>query len=167
VSEESDRERLIAENIAVFQSWFDAANAMDYEARWQIYHPDILHELPWTLPPFPKRIQGLDNLMAFNKSVPKFGINPNFYDIDIHAFADDPYELVATYKSDWTLANGGSYKNEYFARARVQDGKLITFIEWPDPLRLLVALGGSYTLPEQGQPEIVHGADKDAAAASS
>jgi uncharacterized protein len=163
VSDASDREELIAQNIAVFQRWFDAANAGDHEARWDIYHPDIVHELPWTLPPFPKRVQGLENLMAFNSSVPKFGVSPNFHDIDIHAFADDPYELVATYKSNWQLANGKSYTNDYFARARVQDGKLITFIEWPDPLRLLIALGGSYTLPQDGQPEIVHGADEAAA----
>ena len=167
MSAESDRAELIARNIAVLQRWFDSANAGDHESRWEIYHPDIVHELPWTLPPFPKVTKGLDNLMAFTGSVPRFGTRPNFHDIEIHAFADDPYELIATYKSDWELANGKGYKNDYLLRVRIQDDKIITFIEWPDPLRLLVALGGSYTLPGEKLPDIVHSSDESTADASS
>jgi ketosteroid isomerase-like protein len=156
---DSEFEELAKQNIAVFQRWFDAANTNDVEARRELYHQDIVHELPWTLDPFPKVIQGFDNVMAFSESVRNFGSAPKFYDISIHAFLDDPNELYAEYKSNWDLASGRPYSNDYIARARIEDGKIIMFREWPDPLRLLEALGGSVNLPDDGLPKIVHAAD--------
>lgn len=155
---DEDPHQIAKRNIAVFQRWFDAANAQDYDALIEVYHPDIVKELPWTIDPFPKAVHGHENVMAFSRSVREFLRTPNFYDIEIRAFLDDPYELYAEYKSDMDLVSGREYKNDYIARVRVQDGRLISYKEWPDPIRLLKSMGGSINLPEDFQARIVHGA---------
>ena len=61
-------------------------------------------------------------------------------DFSIHAFADDPNELVAEYRSDMKLKSGREYSNTYVVRATVKDGKLIRFREHFDALMKAVAV---------------------------
>ena len=114
----------------------------------EIFHPEISLELPFVMEPFPKETKGFDAVMAFMESVPDFAEAENLHDFSIHAFADDPNELVAEYRSDMKLTNGREYRNTYVVRATVKDGKLIRFREHFDSIPLLVAIGGSVTLPE-------------------
>jgi ketosteroid isomerase-like protein len=155
----SEKLAIAEKNIAIFQKWFDASNAGDHQARQALYHPDISHELPLAVGPFPKMIKGRDNNQAFMSSVPKFAIRPNFHDIEIYAFADDPYELVAEYKSDMELVSGREYKNSYVCRVTIKDDLIHVFRELPDPLRLVVALGGSVN-PPTDLPHIVHSSEE-------
>jgi hypothetical protein len=39
--------------------------------------------------------------------------------------------------------NGAAYKNDYIGRFTVRDGKIVRFAEYYDPVRLVIALGGS------------------------
>src|SRR5258706_15577839 len=150
---------LAKQKLALMRYHFDVINAWDFAAAREMFHPDITIELSWTIEPFPKIISGIENVMAFMESVPQFAEAENLHDISIHAFADDPNELYAEFKSDMKLVSGREYKNDYLARATVKDGKLIRFIEWPDPIRLLVAMGGSINLPADFGAHIVHSAN--------
>jgi ketosteroid isomerase-like protein len=140
---------LVQQNVALLQRHLDAINAWDFAAMREIFHPEISLELPFVMEPFPKETKGFDAVMAFMESVPDFAEAENLHDISIHAFADDPNELVAEYRSDMKLANGREYRNTYVVRATVKDGKLIRFREHFDSIPLLVAIGGSVTLLEQ------------------
>ena len=151
----TDQQELATRNIALFRRWLDAGSSRDFNAKLDICHPDISIELPWTIDPFPKIVRGLDNIIAFAKSIPEFTRVHNFVDIQIHAFADDPNELYAEYKGDMVLVDGREYKNDYLARATIKDGKLFIFKEWPDPIRLLEAMGGSVNLPTDFGARIV------------
>ncbi len=139
---------LAQRNVALLRRHLDAINAWDFDAMREILHPDVSLELPFVVGDFPAVTQGLDAVMAFLQGVPDFAESENLHDITIHAFADDPNELVAEYRSDMKLTNGRPYRNTYVVRATVRDGKLILFREHFDPIPLLEALGGSVTLPE-------------------
>ena len=140
---------LAQQNIALLQRHLDAINAWDFDAMRAILHPDISLELPFVVGDFPKVTQGFDAVMEFMQAVPAFAEAENLHDFSIHAFADDPNELVAEYRSDMKLTSGRPYRNTYVVRATVRDGKLVLFREYFDSIPLLEALGGSVSLPDQ------------------
>jgi uncharacterized protein len=142
-------QELAKQNAALLQRHFDAINGWDFESMREIFHPEISLELPFVVDPFPQHVQGFDNVMAFLESVPDFAEEENLYDITINAFAGDPNELIAEYRSDMKLKSGREYKNSYVVRATVKDGKLILFREYFDGIRLLLAIGGSVVPPEE------------------
>ncbi len=138
---------LAQQNITLLRRHLDAINAWDFDTMREILHPDISLELPFVVEPFPKVTKGIDAVMAFMEGVPEFADAENLHDFSIHAFADNPNELVAEYRSDMTLKSGREYRNTYVVRATVKDGKLIRFREHFDAIPLLIAIGGSITIP--------------------
>lgn len=140
-------EDLATRNIALLRRHLEAINEWDFETMRQLLHPDISLELPFVVDPFPKAVQGFDNVMAFMESVPEFAVAENLHDIEVHAFADDPNELVAEYRSDMQLTTGREYRNTYVVRATMRDGKLVRFREHFDAIALLQALGGEVVGP--------------------
>jgi hypothetical protein len=139
---------LAGRNVALLRRYLDAINAWDFDAMREILHPEVSLELPFVVGAFPRVTRGLDAVMEFLQGVPAFAESENLHDIAIHAFADDPNELVAEYRSDMTLTSGRPYRNIYVVRATVRDGKLILFREHFDAVALLEAIGGSVILPE-------------------
>ena len=146
MSETTTISDLARQNVALLRRHLDAINAWDFATMREVLHPDISLELPFVVDPFPKVTRGLDAVMAFMESVPDFAETENLHDFRIHAFADDPNELVAEYQSDMKLTSGREYTNTYVVRATVRDGKLVRFCEYFDAIRLLVAVGGSVTV---------------------
>ena len=140
---------LAQHNIALLRRHLDAINSWDFATMREIFHPDISLELPFVIEPFPKVTKGFDEVMAFMESVPDFAEAENLQDFSIHAFADDPNELVAEYRSDMILKSGREYRNTYVVRATIKDGKLIRFREHFDSIPLLLAIGGSVTMPRE------------------
>jgi len=152
-----DVNSIIRDNKALLEKWIEATNNWDIGLMGEILHPDATIELPWTIEPFPTKVSGYDNILRFTASVPDFALSENLHDFEVHAFADDPNELYMEFKSDMTLKSGREYKNDYLARMTIKDGKVFRFVEYPEPIRLLRALGGSVN-PPTDRPNIEHGA---------
>ncbi|MCU1359266.1 MAG: hypothetical protein JWN99_555 [Ilumatobacteraceae bacterium] len=138
---------LAEQNVALLQRFFDSLNSWDFEAMRQIFHPDVVVDLPYVFEPFPSEVRGFDAVMAFMEGVPDFAEAENLSDFSLHAFADDPNELVAEFRSDMKLRNGREHKNQYVVRATVCDGKLILYREYMNPIKLLMAVGGKIVPP--------------------
>ena len=52
--------------------------------------------------------------------------------------------MIAEFNSDMVMKpTGAAYRNEYVARFTVRDGRITRFAEYYDPIRLVIALGGS------------------------
>jgi ketosteroid isomerase-like protein len=139
---------LVQRNIALLRRYLDAVNGWDADAMREILHPEVSFEMPFALSGSPRVTKGVDAVMAYLRSVPTIAVAMRLLDIRIHAFADDPDELVAEYRSEMTLTNGRPYQNTYISRATVRDGKLILFREHFDPAAYVEAVGGSITLPD-------------------
>ena len=116
---------LAQQNIALLQRHLDAINAWDFDSDPRDLPPGDRARTALRRRRFPKVDAGLRRRDGVHGGVPDFAEAENLHDFSIHAFADDPNELVAEYLSDMTLKNGRPYQNTYVVRATVHDGKLI------------------------------------------
>jgi ketosteroid isomerase-like protein len=139
-----------ARNVATLRRYLDAINGWDFAAMRRLLHDEISYELPYAPEPFPRVTQGFDAVMAFLESVPDFAEEENLFNITINAFASEPNELVAEYRSDMKLTNGRLYKNTYVVRATIRDERIVRFVEYFDPVPLIVAIGGRVEVPAEG-----------------
>lgn len=139
-------EQLREQTVDIVRRYIDAINAWDFDTKRTMLHPDMVFELPYAPPGFESRIEGAENYLAFAKQAMAVVGDENLHDLHVETFGSDPGEAVCFYKSDMTIqTNGASYKNDYVGRFTVRNGKITRFAEYCDPIRLLVALGGSVT----------------------
>jgi uncharacterized protein len=147
--------QLREQNMAVVRRYIDAINRWDFDTKRELLADDAIFEMPYAPEGFERRITGRDNIIAFVETVPAIIDAENLHDVRLETFHADPGEIVAEYRSDMVIKPTNSpYRNEYVSRFTVRDGRITRFAEYYDPIRLVVALGGS-----------VHGVGIDSAAA--
>jgi uncharacterized protein len=131
-------------NLAVVRRYIDAINAWDFDAKRALLAEDAVFEMPYAPDGFERRIVGRDNIIAFVETIPAIIDAENLHDVHLETYNSDPGEIVAEYKSDMVIKpHGAEYRNEYVSRFTVRDGRITRFAEYYDPIRLVVALGGS------------------------
>lgn len=144
-------EELIRANKALVQRWVDAVNApWDFEAMIEIFDEELAYGLPWCPPEMgiPQLVEGRDLAMEFIRSAADFVEPENIHNVRIHAFDDDPNELLAEYSVDTRIKESGrEYKNDLLIRVTVRNGKIVRFAEHLDVVRLLKSMGGSVNVP--------------------
>ena len=140
---------LRASNLAVVRRYIDAINAWDFDTKRALLAEDAVFEMPYAPEGFERRIVGRDNIIAFVETIPAMIDAENLHDVQLETYNSDPGEIVAEYRSDMVIKpRGAEYRNEYVSRFTVRDGQITRFAEYYDPIRLVVALGGSV----QGAP---------------
>ena len=65
-----------------------------------------------------------------------------FFEVDVHAAADDPDLVFVTARSQAKTVWGAPYRNRYFIRLRFRDGTLLEHLEFMDPRPVLEAFEG-------------------------
>ena len=131
-------------NLAIVGRYIDAINRWDFDTKRELLAIDAVFEMPFAPDGFERKIVGRDNIIAFVQTVPSIIDAENLHDIRIETYSSDPGEIVAEYKSDMVIkTTGAPYRNEYVSRFTVRDGKIKRFAEYYDPIRLVIALGGS------------------------
>jgi hypothetical protein len=131
-------------NMAVVRRYIDAINAWDFDTKRALLAEDALFEMPYAPEGFERRIVGRDNIIAFVETIPAIIDAENLHDLRLETYNSDPGEIVAEYRSDMVIKpHGAEYRNEYVSRFTVRDGQITRFAEYYDPIRLVVALGGS------------------------
>jgi ketosteroid isomerase-like protein len=139
---------LAKQNRKLVEDYLQAINGWDFDAMRRLLHPDISYELPFAPDPFPKVTKGLDATIGFIQGVVDFIEPENLHDISVEEYASDPNELVAEYKSDTRIkVTNLEYRNDYVVRFTVRDGKIIRFAEYFDPIKLILAMGGTVSVP--------------------
>ena len=135
---------LRASNLAVVRRYIDAINAWDFDTKRALLAEDAVFEMPYAPEGFERRIVGRDNIIAFVETIPTIIDTENLHDVKLETYNADPGEIVAEYRSDMVIKpHGAEYRNEYVSRFTVRDGRITRFAEYYDPIRLVVALGGS------------------------
>src|SRR3954451_3122458 len=135
-------------NLAVVRRYIDAINAWDFDTKRELLDEHAVFEMPYAPEGFERRIAGRDQIIAFVQTIPAIIDAENLHEIRLETFSSDPGEIVAEYKSDMVIKpHGREYRNEYVSRFTVRDGRITRFAEYYDPIRLVVALGGSVTSP--------------------
>ena len=101
----------------------------------------------------PDRIDGRDNLLEFQRAVTGFLEAANLTELQLETYHSDPGQIVAEYRSDTVLKPmNAPYRNRYVSRFTVRDAKITYLAEFFDPIRLVVAMGGSVDTQQPESP---------------
>jgi ketosteroid isomerase-like protein len=139
-----DDTELRERNVAIVRRYIDAINRWDFDTKRELLAENAVFEMPYAPEGFERRITGRDNIIAFVETVSAIIDAENLHDVRVETFHSDPGEIVAEYKSDMVIKpTNAPYRNEYVSRFTVRDGRITRFAEHYDPIRLIVALGGS------------------------
>jgi ketosteroid isomerase-like protein len=131
-------------NMAIVRRYIDAINRWDFDTKRELLAEHAVFEMPYAPEGFERKITGRDNIIAFVETVPAIIDAENLHDVHLETYHSDPGEIVAEYKSDMVIKpSGAEYRNDYVSRFTVRDGKIERFAEYYDPIRLVIALGGS------------------------
>jgi ketosteroid isomerase-like protein len=131
---------------AIVRRYIDAINERDFDARSRLLDPNVVFEAPFAPPGFRQRIAGAENYLAFAGQAMEVVGSENLHDILIETLASDTGEAVVFFKSNMTIQKTGApYRNDYICRFTVRNGLITRFVQYYDPIRLVVALGGSVT----------------------
>ena len=130
--------------MATVRRYIDAINAWDFDTQSELLAEDAVFEMPYAPQGFERRFTGRDDIIAFVETIPAIIDAENLHDVRLETYHSDPGEVVAEYRSDMVIKpTGAEYRNEYVGRFTVRDGRITRFAEYYDPIRLVVALGGS------------------------
>jgi ketosteroid isomerase-like protein len=131
-------------NMTVVERYIHAINRWDFEVQRELLAEDAVFEMPYAPEGFQRRFSGRDEIIAFVETIPAIIDAENLHDLRLETYQSDPGEIVAEYRSDMVIkTTGAAYRNEYVSRFTVRDGRITRFAEYYDPIRLVVALGGS------------------------
>ena len=139
-----DDAELRERNIGIVNRYIDAINRSDLETQRQLFAEDAIFEMPYAPAGLERRFVGRHEILAFLETVPTLTDAENLHDIRLETYHSDPGQIVAEYRSDMVIKpTNAPYRNEYVSRFTVRDGRITRFAEYYDPIRLVVALGGS------------------------
>jgi ketosteroid isomerase-like protein len=147
VSDQLDDEQLRHANMAIAARYLQAINDWDFDVKRELLDPDVVFEMRWAPEGFPRRLDGIQAVMEFLAPLPQMIVTEGLYDIRLETLASDPGEVITFYRSNMEMVNPVEYQNEYITRFTIRDGRITHFLEYYDPLPLVVAFGGSVTPP--------------------
>jgi uncharacterized protein len=140
-------------NMAIVSRYIDAINRWDFDTQRELLAEDAVFEMPYAPEGFERRFTGRDEIIAFVETIPAIIDAENLHDVRLETYHSDPGEVVAEYRSDMVIkTTGAAYRNEYVSRFTVRDGRVTRFAEYYDPIRLVIALGGSSPRVEVTSP---------------
>ena len=140
-------------NMATVSRYIDAINRWDFDTQRELLAEDAVFEMPYAPEGFERRFTGRDEIIAFVETIPAIIDAENLHDVRLETYHSDPGEVVAEYRSDMVIKpTGAKYRNEYVSRFTVREGRITRFAEYYDPIRLVIALGGSVAGVEVTSP---------------
>jgi len=150
VAHDDPTDRLLrAANVDLARRFIDAINdSWNIGALRELIAEDFVFEVPFAPEWFPVRCEGREAALAFLDGVRKIMEPENLHALTLDTYATDPGELIAQYRSDTRiLETRFPYRNEYVARFTVRDGRIKRFVEYLDPIRYVLAIGGRVDPP--------------------
>ncbi len=100
---------------------------------------DVVFEFIITVPAYPRRIAGRDNLIDLYRGYHKAFFLDRCFDLRTHR--DDDSTVTLEYASEGrAVATGRPYSNHYVSVVTIKDRKITHWRDYLDPLRVFAAL---------------------------
>lgn len=135
--------------LAVVQQFFATLEAMDMEPFFGLWANDGRQEMPFAPEGFPSQLDGIDAVRRQYGGLPDAYGKMVFPDLVLHSL-DEPGWVFAEYRGEIELLSGGVYDNRYCGLFHIQDGKIVLFREYFNPIILQQSfgkdLGSTFTL---------------------
>jgi uncharacterized protein len=125
-------------NREVVKKYLDLLQAMQIDAWIQLWAPHGVNLMPFALPGTPDRLEGREAIHGQFQSVPKMFTRMRFLDVQILDMAD-PGMFFVTFRSDSLMVTGKEYKNTYCGVFRIENGLVVEFREYFNPLVVMQA----------------------------
>jgi uncharacterized protein len=101
---------------------------------------DVVFEFIITVPNYPRRIAGRDNLIELYRGYQRAFFLDRCFDLRVHR-ADDSTVTLEYASAGRAVATGRPYGNSYISVVTIKDRKIIHWRDYLDPLRVFEALG--------------------------
>jgi len=126
-----------SEQADVVKRFLNAMSQLDVAAMFHELAADAVCEFPACPAGAPRMITGRQACQDFFSGM----IRPMWsayalIELEIHALADDPEQVVANYTSQGLLLDGSPYHNTYMSKFTVRDGSIDRWCEYFDPAPL-------------------------------
>ncbi|ANS75949.1 hypothetical protein AWM70_16270 [Paenibacillus yonginensis] len=99
-----------------------------------LFADDIVFEFPYAQEPNPKRLEGKAELKVYLEKLGKVLEITSFTSPVIHTAADAPVFFAQFEGSGKNLVTGKPYEQSYISVAEVQDGKIVRYQDYWNPL---------------------------------
>jgi uncharacterized protein len=101
---------------------------------------DVLFDFVITVPDYPRRVAGRDNLIELYRGYGSALILDRCYDLRVH-HSPSTSTVVLEYASQGkAVATGRRYENRYISVITIKDHKVTYWRDYLDPLRVFAAL---------------------------
>jgi uncharacterized protein len=109
---------------------------------------DVVFEFIITVPDYPRRIVGRDNLVELYRGYGSVFFLDRCYDLRVH-HSPSTSTVVLEYSSEGSVvATGYPYGNRYISVVTIKDRKVTQWRDYLDPLRVFAALEGRTFEPD-------------------
>lgn len=114
----------------------------------KLWAEDAVQEMPFSPAGFPTEVEGRDALIKHYSGLPEAYGAMSFPDLVLYRMSD-PNWVLAEYRGEIeVLATGRPYNNHYCGLFHLQDGQIVLFREYYNPLVLTEAFGGESALAQ-------------------
>lgn len=127
---------LAKHNAQLVRDYLEAVNGWDFEAMRVLLHPDIT---------VTKGLRRHDRLHPPRHQVHRTGEPPRHHRGAVCLGSQRAAGRIQ--ERDAHQGHRREYRNNYVVRATVQDGKIVRFAEYFDPIKLVIAMGGTVSIP--------------------
>ena len=128
-------------NVAAVVSFLRYLEQKDMEPWFALWHEEGVQDMPYAPDQFPNRFDGIEALRNHWKQVPDLFETISFSNLNVYPM-QDPNLVYAEFDGDLlSKATGRNYKNDYASFFMFQDGKIILYREYFNPLVLLKDFG--------------------------
>jgi ketosteroid isomerase-like protein/quinol monooxygenase YgiN len=133
----------------VVERFLAANHVLDVDGMFEEIAEDAVWSFPTAPPGAPREVNGkATNRSVFESLLPMW-TSFSLPRREVHALADDPERVVASYASSGSLIDGSPYSNSYLSLVTVRGGKIVHWIEFCDPEPL--TRGVSTLMPASGR----------------
>jgi uncharacterized protein len=118
----------------------DLAEFVDGEHFFDMLADDVVFDFIITVPDYPRRIVGRDNLVELYRGYGSVFFLDRCYDLRVH-HSPSTSTVVLEYSSEGrVVATGYPYGNRYISVVTIKDRKVTQWRDYLDPLRVFAAL---------------------------
>jgi uncharacterized protein len=116
------------------------AEFVDGEHFFDVLADDVVFDFVITVPDYPRRIVGRDNLVELYRGYGSVFFLDRCYDLRVH-HSPSTSTVVLEYSSEGrVVATGYPYGNRYISVVTIKDRKVTQWRDYLDPLRVFAAL---------------------------
>lgn len=118
------------------------AGLVDGEHFFEMLADDVVFDFIITVPDYPRRIVGRDNLIELYRGYGDILFLDRCYDLRVHNSPSTSTAVLEYTSEGKAVATGYQYSNRYISVVTIKDRKIVEWRDYLDPLRVLAALDG-------------------------